>query len=318
MAFIILSDMRTEVRQGIKNIAVSTPRIDRWINDSQDDLASEMDPDHLQFTTTLSTVAAQRQYLLEIEFNKIISMNNETQDQIITQIFESEIEDFDPNLDDTGTPDYFSAFGYSFVQAQPLSASTVDIVSDAAGDTTQSVRINGVVNGVRDTELLALNGVTTVTGTKSFSSVHSVTKDLVTTGKVTVNVNDASNTVIAEIARDELMLERQPVNFYPVPSGVETIRVRGIRKPRRMVNAEDIPDFPSTYHRLVQLLATHKGHLDLFRPTVAGDLMKNVIQPEIDKLKAQMGNKRSKTSPVIRGRIPVLKGGRLPSSFPIT
>jgi|1_EtaG_2_1085319.scaffolds.fasta_scaffold00841_10 hypothetical protein len=312
-----LSTLRSELGQKIKNTSVSNARRDRWLNLSQDDIASEMDPDHLIVNSTFSTVADTRKYYLDYEFNKILSIVDETNDLTLRQAMEPELESVDPSREDSGSPFLYSVFGYEWVTGQPTSASVITVVSNSGSDTTQKVRINGLVNGVEDTELLTLNGLTDVNGTKSFTEVFTIAKDETTVGMVTVTSNAAAVT-IAQLGHAELAGPRQGVHLFPVPDSALTLRVRGIRRPREMLNTEDYPDFPETFHELVLIGAAVRGHRDLMRPSIAKETHDNEYEPMLKKLQKQMGNKRGRQSSVIRGVNPSLARidpGRLPPEF---
>ena len=311
--FLNLSTLRTELGKKIKNTAISNDRKDRWLNMAQDDLASEMDFDHLIYTTTFASVASQKKYYLENEFNKIMAVVDETGDQSLTELTESEMEDLDPDRGDTGVPFVYSLFGYEWVGGTLAASGAISIVSSSASDTTQKVRIRGTVSGVDDTELLTLNGTTTATGTKTFSNVYSIVKDTTTTGRVTVS---SGTTTLGVFSPADLDLPRQPLYLYPTPSDIRTYRVRGIRRPKRLINTEDFPDFPGAYHELVLVGAAIRGHMDLFRPTIAASVRQLEYEPMLAKFKKQAGNKRGRSSPVIRSSIPMkVKPGRLPPEY---
>lgn len=74
----------------------------------------------------------------------------------------------------------------SYLIHQPSGATTVDVVSDSANDTTQSVTIENEDAGT--TETLALNGTTEVNGATSFSDIDSISLDAECEGTVTVSI----------------------------------------------------------------------------------------------------------------------------------
>ena len=96
-----LDTLRSELSNRLKNSAISVSRRDRWLNLSQDEIAISMDPDHLITLTTFTAVANQRSYNLDVEFNKVLSVRDTTNDIDLTQVSESEIEEFDPDFGDT-------------------------------------------------------------------------------------------------------------------------------------------------------------------------------------------------------------------------
>lgn len=79
---------------------------------------------------------------------------------------------------------------------QPGSAATTKVVSASTSDTTESVTIFGLVNGILETEVIELNGTSSVSGTKTFSEIISIKKP-VTVGAITVS--DSGDNTLATI-----------------------------------------------------------------------------------------------------------------------
>jgi hypothetical protein len=310
-----LETLRSELGVLIKATAISNDRKDRWINMAQDDVITEMDAEHLTRRISFSSVADQRSYSLDIEFNKILSVRDITNQLDLLPLTEGEIEESDPDFSYKGTPDSYSVTGLSMVQNQPSSASVITVVSSFASDSAQRVRLNGFdANGVDVTELLTLNGTTNVVGSVQFKEITQVVKSSTTVGDVLVT---AGAETIVRIPSFSLAREFQPINLYPIPSGVNEYVVRGLKKARLMVNPEDIPDLPQSWHELVLIGAAIRGHLDRFRPSLALSLKDRMWDPMVKKLKGEMGNKRGRVSPVIGDGAPLIFGGRLPSNYPL-
>lgn len=309
-------NLRTELLSRLRTSTnvISATRSGAWLNDAQQDVANEFDFDHLENTESLSTVASTSKYYLKFGYGKIISVIDQSNQQEVTYRSRSDIEVMDPDLSQTGTPYHWHLQGWSYVRAQPTSASVITAVSSSASDTSQKVRLVGRVSGEQDTELLTLNGTTDVVGTKSFTQIDGAYKDTATTGRVTVTSNSAAVTV-AQFAPASLVDENQPMLLWPVPSGVITMQVRGFRQPRDMINDQDMPDMPSAFHDLVLLRATVIGQRDLYRPELARDLEEREYFPELARLRKQEGLSRYRRSQVIGGSANDEQywGGRLPS-----
>lgn len=318
-----LSQMRTELLNRLKtnNKGVSNSRLTAWLNDAQDLIAMTMDPMHLVETGSFATVADQRKYYFEQEFLKILSLVDSTGDLELEYKSEGFLEQVDPKLDDSGAPMFYSVYGNSWtkgnVEDQASSTVTISIISSSASDTSEKVRINGVISGAPGTELITLNGTSAVAGTASFSDIHSISKDSVTSGVVTVTLVGATNVTAAVFGPNQLAREYQPIYLWPIPSDVRTINTRSIRRPRQMVNDEDFPDYPELYHETILIAATARGHDDLFRPELSAQVRANELAPMIARLNAQQGNVPSKRSPIKRGMsaIYIRPGGRLPPEY---
>lgn len=311
-----LGTLRSELVDLIKSKSITNTRRDRWLNQAQSDVAAEMDCEHLNVTKTFSSVANQRTYHFGFEFNKVLSLRDTTNNIDLTELTEGEIEEMDPDFSDTGTPYSYSITGMSWVENQPSSASVITIVSDSASDTTQTVTINGFdANNTEITETLSLNGLTPAVGTTSFTEITHISKSESTAGIVTATSNSAAVTVI-RIPAAQLAKQYQPLNLYYIPSAINVYKVRGIRRPRMMISANDYPDFPEAYHELVLIGAVIRGHLDRFRPSLALKVRQELWEPLVKRLKGEMGNKRGKSSPVIHGSPSPRYGGWLGPDFP--
>jgi len=277
---------------------------------AQDDVATYLDPTHLVVPFTFTTVSGTRKYFLDqIEFLKILSMRDATNVIDLEERSMQDIEQYDPDYTDTGTSRYYVAHGFEYVRAQPTAAGTITVVSSSASDTTQNVRINGLISSAPDTETLALNGTTTVTGTKTWDagtvnslSIFSAVLSAVAAGRVTV----ARSNTLAIIPIGLFAEERQPVFLWPEPSAANTMRGFALRRPRKMINAEDFPDYPPAFHELILIGATIKGHLSLFNFKAADELYQKHFLPFVARLTTQQSGTRGKYSPVIRGTDPRL------------
>jgi hypothetical protein len=77
---------------------------------------------------------------------------------------------------------------------------TVTVVSDNAGDTTQSVIVYGIDNGTGNptSETLLLTGLAPKVGSTVWASVHGVIKDAATTGNITVSDSGAGTMYVLD------------------------------------------------------------------------------------------------------------------------
>jgi len=315
MPVLNLATLRTELGQKIKKTSLANVRVDRWLNAAVEDVCRALDADHLLDETTVTTASGIRLYFIpDCQPSGIVQIIDTTNQIILTKLDEEDVERIDPSRDDSGNARFYNGYNYSEYEGVPLAAATVDIVSSTA-DTAQ-VRITGIVSGVSDTEIITLNGVTVATGTKSFSAIHGVRKAATTTGKVTVNVNDTSNTVIANIAPAALIRQYQPFRVWNVPDAADSLRVRFFRLPRPMINAEDVPDVSSNeFHELVLIGAAIRGHRDLFDHDVAQKVLIEEWSPFIQQFARRQGKNRTDRSPVMGGSNIDEYSSLLPSTY---
>lgn len=290
MAEMNLARLQDEAGTRIRNSAITDAQWNVWLNDAQSEIASKIDLAHLEHETTFATVSATRVYYLD-EFlpNSILSVVDQTNNQNLSIIDEKRIELIDQDKDDSGSPFHYSLLGTSNVEGQPSSASVVTVSSASASDTTQRVRIRGLVSSVANYELLSLNGTSSVAGTLSFSSVTHITKDAVTVGRISATSNAAAVT-LALIPRARFSVEYQKIGLWPVPSGAYTIMVRGLRRPLDLVNSEDIPDLPELFHELVLIGALIRGHQFLYDFQRSNELQA-LFNLRIEDLKKKQANK---------------------------
>ena len=307
-----LSVLREETQRKSKGTSITTTRLDRWANLAQDVICRRMDADWLTTTDTFVTASGTRTYYLESEIKKVFSVVDQTNDCEIQPQSEKNIVRYDPDLDDTGNPTHYSIYGMSEVEAQPVSASVIDIVSSHVSDTTQTVRITGLVSSKEDNEQVSLNGTTTRTTTKAFSEVFSVRKSASSLGRVTAS---AGAVTLVVIPPNLLSVQYQPINLWPEPDGVFTILVRYTRKPHKIINVEDVPDVPERYHELVLLFMCVQAHEFLFDFKRANEL-RAIFENELSYLKNDQGNRRDR-APVIGEGEPRMGPpfGRLPPEY---
>jgi len=96
---------------------------------------------------------------------------------------------------------------------------TVDVVSDNAGDTTQTVTVTGRLStGVIDTEDFTLNGASEQTGSTTFERILKVVCDAAHFGTINVEDNGTSTTILD--MESGVLAVRRP--FYNVASAVAT------------------------------------------------------------------------------------------------
>jgi hypothetical protein len=142
----------------------TTTRLTAFLNDSLQDLISE--PGLGQWITehvppvTVASVANQAVYAAPYSVNRIDSITERSNNRRL------EMRSFDwyrqaqpdPTIF-TGTPDTWVPLGFQAVQVQPTAATGLWAASSAAGDTTQSVKLETVqTTGIPFSSALTLNG----------------------------------------------------------------------------------------------------------------------------------------------------------------
>jgi hypothetical protein len=143
------------------------------------------------------------------------------------------------------------------------------MVSDDAGDTTQTVNVQGLdTNGILISETRSLNGTTPVVTSKSFTKVMSLSKDAVTAGNVTVTSNAAAvtNVVIPPYNRH---ISHPVVKLYNIPGDARDLYYDFTMKLPDLVANDDISLIPERYHDVIELYAKHRCYQHLNNPNMS-------------------------------------------------
>lgn len=117
------------------------------------------------------------------------------EDEIWDDIDISECEDIDDIVTAINTAVGVTVAYKGVVRANPPSKSLIGVVSNSSSDTSQTVTINGTVDGSADSETVTLTGETVAYTIKYFTAVSSITKSAATTGDITVTSNAESFTI---------------------------------------------------------------------------------------------------------------------------
>lgn len=142
------------------------------------------------------------------------------------------------------------------VYTQPSTASTLTVYSSSTSDTTQQVRIHGIVNNQPDFETIDLNGTTAANGTKSFSKVYGFCKTGATVGYVTL---EATPTTLGLIPAGKTTLECKysSIKLYPIPSSEITIYFYYKRKQYKLYDDNDFSILSDDHDNAILLLAEY-------------------------------------------------------------
>lgn len=123
------------------------------------------------------------------------------------------------------------------------------------GDVGVHVNVTGIVSGQEDSEDLVLDGTSTQTTSKSFTTVSRVSKSDKTGGRVTATDN-AGSTTVATLAPGELDLERQTIVVWPTPDSSETLTYSQYRKHPELYLLTDPILVRAKWHKLILALTT--------------------------------------------------------------
>lgn len=247
-------------------------------------------------TTQTYEIYGQEEYTLPIHSGRVYCLWHEDYGYPYVMQYISDLDFYSANesLTDTNTPVWWRMWQTSSVLDQPKQAGVLAVSSSASGDVSKSITIYGTVSGYPDFETVSTNssnGTTSVSTTKSFSSVEKVVKDSSTTGRITVTA-DSANTTVAVLAVGDTAgaTEFKKVQIFPFPNRVFPINVLFYQEPVRMVNDTDFHIMGHEFDEAIILLATAKMNYSQSKKegdkyfALYTDEVKNLRKDNVDKI----------------------------------
>ena len=224
----------------------------------------------LKQKTTFATVDGTSDYVLGREVDRIALIRQTTTPAKLVQLTDEKFFEFIPDPTDTGNPRFYRQWVTEGVATRLATADTLDVVSDNAGDagdSTLAVTISGYVGGIWESETYQLNGVTPVTGSKTFQARELiVSKQKDTTGTITVTENSGSTSLVT-LGPDERTPRFKVVSLYPIPSSAITMSVEYYTTIPTLNNDSDAPMFHEKWHYVVRMGAQAKVYQYLNKET---------------------------------------------------
>jgi hypothetical protein len=202
--------------------------------------------------TTLTTVANVSLYGLPYDVSRIMAIRDTANDRTLTsQSFAwYAAQEPDPSAI-TGDAELWVPVGYDCVQFQPSDASTCYVVSSAAGDTTQTVYVEGIRAGVLTTASVTLNGTTKVS-LGAWTRFHKVYLSAAATGTVAIWEDDVTTgTLLATLPIGKTNFRYFSVALWPTPTDATALTVDYIRTVEDLVNNTDEPLLPEDFHSVL-------------------------------------------------------------------
>ena len=203
---------------------------------------------------TFASVASQAQYALPPSVVSVEAITERTNNLRLREVSQSWIREMDPGLVQTGPPDSYALTGIQAVAVQPSAATGLWVVSSAAGDTTQSIKVETVrTGGYAFSGSANLNGTTRVqVGT--LTDHIEVTKFYASaTGVGFISLYDAaaSGNELARIPIGGTYARYQGIQLWPTPASAITYYVDYARTVADMSNSTDEPLLPEDFHWLL-------------------------------------------------------------------
>ena len=139
-----------------------------------------------------------------------------------------------------------------FYLSEPYEGVNAATASYVMGDLGQKATVLGYVSGQLQEEEVQLNGSTSVSTVKQFTSLVRISKSDKTHGYITASSNSGAVTN-AVLDPGETELDVQTVKLYPIPAKTETIDYEAYIQHPRLYKYSDSPLFPKEYHNLLTL-----------------------------------------------------------------
>lgn len=261
----LFKDFQTEVKRRIVRSNLSgeefVESIKRMVNNGIRSVCLESNWKDLRGEATITTIDGQASYILPEDFgeiafvwHRILGYNHR-----LTKI--PKVSFVDGTFEGTteGTPYWYMLWNTQGVEDQPVAASAISFVSSDSGDTTQKIRIEGLVSSKRDSETITLDGTGTVSTTKSFSKIYKISVNEATDGRITVT---AGAVTIATLPANLIVqtVRRKFIEFYYEPDADdESIFVHYYKKHINLVNDLDAPALSEEFDELILYRAMKIG-----------------------------------------------------------
>lgn len=232
------SDMKSNVATDIQDTTSGMKTIiGRYINKRYFQVLRKINWEDYNYDYSF-TLSSQDKPLPD-DFYKPVYVVDTTNDKELPEVSMQFLAKNYPNtLYETGTVNRYAILEDT-VKAQPSSATTLDIVSSVAGDTSQYIRVRGIdSNGIEVTETITLNGTTSVSSSNSYQRVKNLSKSDTTTGYITIS---AGSDTVANMPPSVTESRYKIARFHEAPDSSIEIKMPYIIKPLPLNKDEDYP-----------------------------------------------------------------------------
>lgn len=209
-------------------------------------------------TESLSVISGTITYALHPQFDQPLYFYNPDTDDYLEEIPAKSLLESGADWDD-GTPtepDRFMLSGISKLKQQPTASGTV-VITTTGGTESASNQI--IVSGIDTSDdyvsetLSSGTAWSTLTSTTSFAVVLDITKVGASWSRI-ITVTSGSDTLLT-LNADEFGRQYRLLEIIGTPAANSTIKYRFYRKPRQLVNDNDIPDLPESHDDILVLKA---------------------------------------------------------------
>lgn len=256
------SALYSDLRVGASPDATITAIITRYLNEGHRYILRKPALTPLRNgILTFASVIGQSTYSFPQAFETINNVRQITNDRPLKERSIDWLRAVDPGDRSSGTPAYYIPMGLSPVQANPASTG-LWVASSSGADTTQTVRARVVRTGgqIPAAMSVVLTGTTRAqlapTTLTDIVKIISFSISAVGAGDITLyDAAAAGNALMVIPANTSKAIQVQLVRLFPTPSTVDTYTVDGEIKILDLVNSDDIPLLPDSFHDLVPMFA---------------------------------------------------------------
>lgn len=257
-------------------------------------------------TGTLTiTLFGTEDYTLPIQTNRIGLIWHEAYGYPFMMRFLTDFDFYTSGIviENNNRPVYWRQWGDDDVLKQPLQPGVIRVSSSSSSDTSVNITITGIVSGYPDQETIttnASNGTTAVSGTKSFTSIERVSKNIATVGRITLD-SDSANTIVSVIPAGDIgdRFSYKHIQIWPLPNSQFNFNVMYYKDPGRLVNVGDVHELGGQFDEAIILLATAKLKYEQ-NMRQEGDSFFQLYQDELKNLKEYNTDTLTNWSPALR------------------
>ena len=156
-----------------------------------------------------------------------------------------------PNPTETGNPIIYRLWEIEGTSTALAAAATLKAISSSASDNSSYYCVvTGYISGRLESEVITMNGTTSVAGTKTFDARELyISKSAIFNGNLTIS--DASDNSLVIIGAEEISPRFKVVSLWPTPSSTE-VYMEYYKKIKELNSDHEVPEFDPKWHHIVR------------------------------------------------------------------
>lgn len=268
MDYLPFKEIYTQIEQYVQDTgSYRQTRIQDSINREYENVANRYDWPQLKryIQSGLSQVSGSAFLVMPKDFKFLIALGQSTTGiQSDISGWRRLISGTVGKLTTTGPFEEVAEVGEYAQLTQIVAAEKLRFVSSSASDTTQSIRVRGLVSANEREETVALNGLTTVDSALTYDAGLSVLSIAGSTrdrqGVITVT-GVTSGTTYLQIAPYEFTARHRAFRVYPQPTTAINVVVAYSKRIAWMLNDGDVPEIPVSQYLIKRVTGDIWTHM---------------------------------------------------------